>query len=108
MPLFSSLPIPIATASFPHEFLVTCCDGEGPGLRIDSPEAVARGIAPLQKIRFTMNYRGDGHWAVSLWLSDERACDGCYLTAEAMARLKHQGGRDWQVQDQSGEGKPMA
>jgi hypothetical protein len=83
-------------SSFPEDFLVSCCHGEGPALTIDAPEAAAWGIEPGMALLFTLNFRGEGHWSFPLWWRANQE-EACYLTEEGVRCLKPNGNRRWVV-----------
>lgn len=99
MPLFSPFPVAILTDSFPSEFLVACCHGEGPALNIDSEEAVQLGIEPSSRLEFTMNYRGTDHWSVCVWPTQDNQHGSSYLTEQALMQMKRVGNRSWVIRD---------
>jgi hypothetical protein len=77
--------VAIPVESFPDHFLAART------LTIVDPEAASWNIQPAS-LPLTLNYRGPGHWSVSVCRRPDLGA--CYLTIEAMSHL-HQSKRGW-------------
>jgi hypothetical protein len=96
--VFSPVPVAIPQNSFPELFLVACCHGKAPTLVFAVSGSIDWGVPWSSPVKFSFDYRGLGHWAVSLLRSDGRP-DACYLTEHGAKLLSHDGAGNCSVRE---------